>query len=158
MKIISVKDELFTVLKDPELLHNKKRRPHVLVLKLTYKNTKMNFAIPFRSNIPPNANKAFYYSMPPRPNTKPKHRHGLHYTKAFPITSEYYAKCNIDDNKYYETIRRIANDKLVEIISGMQHYLDLYEKGLRESFSVDIDNAVEKLKIPLSGNAEYAVQ
>ena len=157
MKIISVTDDLFDLLNDQELLHNKNHRPHVLILKLTYKETKINFAVPFRSNIPPNANKLFYFSMPPRPSTKPKHRHGLHYIKAFPITNEYYAKCNIDDSKYYETIRKIANEKLTEIIHGMQHYLELYEQGLREKYCVDIDSAIKKLNIILSNNAQYTI-
>jgi len=39
----------------------------------------------------------------------------------------------------------------------MQHYLELYEQGLREKYCVDIDSAIKKLNITLFNNAQYTI-
>ena len=100
MRIISVEkkmaDELCSL--DSEMLLNKSGRPCLLMLRLKYKGRKVDFAVPFRSNIPPAEQKSNYFALPPRHTTRPKHRHGLHFSKMFPIRKQYLQKYHIDDN------------------------------------------------------------
>ncbi len=67
----------------------KNMRPYVLVIRLKYIEKSYDFAVPIRSNIPAAAPKDQYFALPPRPTTRPKNRHGLHYIKMFPVTKQY---------------------------------------------------------------------
>ncbi len=52
MKLVSIDTALFNKYKDdPEVL-TKSKRPYVLVIRLKYKETNYDFAVPIRSNIP----------------------------------------------------------------------------------------------------------
>lgn len=86
MKLVSINSALFEKYKeDPEIL-TKSGRPYVLVIRLKYKGAKHDFAVPIRSNIPAAAPKNQYFALPPKPTTRPKNRHGIHYIKMFPVT------------------------------------------------------------------------
>lgn len=130
---------------DPEFLTKSSSRPHVLVLSLTYKGKKRNFAVPLRSNIPPGEMPWFYYALPPRATTKPKHRHGLHYIKMFPITKKYQCKFWTGKNPSYVLYQNIISKNKKQIIRDCQKYLNNYEKGLRHPYSVDIDSIIQQL-------------
>ena len=60
------------------------------------RTTCYDFAIPIRSNIPASAPKNQYFALPPRPQTRPKNRHGLHYIKMFPVTKQYLIRYRTD--------------------------------------------------------------
>ncbi len=145
MKFVSVSKDFFDLCGDVELLRKGDRRPHVLVLSLTYKSRKLNFAVPLRSNIPPSAPKDQYFPLPPRPTTKPKHRHGLHYIKMFPITKQYQEKFWIGGNTSYLLFQRIITENQKQIIAECQSYLDRYAAGDMPPFSVNIDAVLSKL-------------
>ena len=96
MKLVTINNSLlFKYHEDPEVLQ-KSTRPYVLVIRLKYRNTNYDFAIPIRSNIPASAPKNQYFALPPRPQTRPKNRHGLHYIKMFPVTKQYLIRYRTD--------------------------------------------------------------
>ena len=53
MKLKRIKEDYYQkiIRVDSEVLHNKGGRPYVIIMKLNYKGTLQNFAIPLRSNI-----------------------------------------------------------------------------------------------------------
>ena len=96
MKLVTINNSLLLKYhEDPEVLQ-KSTRPYVLVIRLKYRNTNYDFAIPIRSNIPASAPKNQYFALPPRPQTRPKNRHGLHYIKMFPVTKQYLIRYRTD--------------------------------------------------------------
>ena len=48
---------------DPELL-TKQGRPHVLLLRMRYCDRRLTFALPLRSNIPPQTPADLFYPLP----------------------------------------------------------------------------------------------
>ena len=139
MRLISIHNELlkkFAV--DKEVLQ-KSGRPYVLVLQLMYKGKRQNFAIPIRSNIPSASPKNEYFPLPPRPSTRPKNRHGLHYIKMFPVTSKYYLRYRTENNEFATLIKDIIDNESKQIISECQEYLNRYENGNRSQYATDID-------------------
>jgi len=146
MRFITVSEEFFKLCgDDPEILHKGTKRPHLLVVSLSYKGERWRFAVPFRSNISPATPKTDYFPLPPREATKPKHRHGLHYTKMFPITKQYQEKFWVGNKASYMLYHDIINRNEKRIISECQAYLDRYAKGFYPKFSVDIDGIIKKL-------------
>lgn len=142
MKFITVSQRYFDMCgDDPELLFRENRRPHLLVLSLTYKGRVSRFAIPLRSNISATTSKEQYFALPPRPGN----HHGLHYIKMFPIKKEYQEKFWIGKDSSYILYQDIINRKEKEIVEACQKYLDDYANGVRPKFSVDIDKAFERL-------------
>ena len=141
MRIISVEkkmaDELCSL--DSEMLLNKSGRPCLLMLRLKYKGRKVDFAVPFRSNIPPAEQKSNYFALPPRHTTRPKHRHGLHFSKMFPIRRQYLQKYHIDDNPAMLRAEQILKKNEKQIIMQAQTYLDNYSQGRRPIYATDID-------------------
>ena len=88
MKLVTINNALLLkYTADSEVLQ-KSTRPYVLVVRLKYKDACYDFAVPIRSNIPASAPKDQYFSLPPRPQTRSKNRHGLHYIKMFPVTKQ----------------------------------------------------------------------
>ncbi len=128
---------------DPEFLYNKQGRPCLLVIRLKYYNRRVDFAIPLRSNIHPAENKKFYFNLPPRSNTMDKHRHGLHYTKMFPIhkcfTKPFYAENNVEYARLTNFIKK--NEKT--IINQAQTYLNEYKENNKSPYAVNIDLLLE---------------
>lgn len=146
MKLVSISNNFFTLCSfDQELLTNRSRRPHVIVLKLKYKLRIYDFAIPFRSNIPKNCPKHLYFSLPPRPSTKQYNKHGLHYVKMFPVKNEYLEKFHTENDKYYDIIKNRIKKNLSKITQEVQLYLDNYSAGKRELFSTDIDGILNTI-------------
>lgn len=145
MKFVSISQEFFDLCNDDEMLKRKGRRPHVLVLSLLYKGQRLNFAVPLRSNIPPAAPKEEYFPLPPRACTQPRHRHGLHYIKMFPITKQYQEKFWVGENSSYCLFQRIITENRKKIVSECQDYLNRYAAGEIPQFAVDIDNVLNKL-------------
>ncbi len=121
-------------------------RPCIVVLRLSFRGKKRDFAVPFRSNISPNVPKDQYFALPPRPTTRPKHRHGIHYIKMFPITKRYQMRFRTEGNAYYETIQRILDENTREIVSACQNYLARYEQFGRSKYAVDIDRIIELME------------
>lgn len=122
---------------DPEMLQ-KAKRPCALIVKLTYKGTRYDFAIPLRSNISPSTPKAQYFPLPPRKTTREGCRHGVHFIKMFPVDRTKVLKFNTD-SRYYSMIKSILDGSEKEIISACQEYLNEYENGVRPKFCTDID-------------------
>lgn len=147
MRFITVNQSFFDLHKDdPELLNKGDKRPHVLVVRLLYKGKNMNFAVPLRSNIPPSTPKWQYFALPPRSATKPGHRHGLHYTKMFPILKKHQGKFWVGENQSYLLYQSIMEKNEKRIIQECQEYLDRYAAGDKAAFSVDIDAVLERNK------------
>ena len=128
---------------DPEFLYNKQGRPCLLVIRLNYRGRKTDFAIPLRSNIHPAENKAYYFNLPPRSNTKDKHRHGLHYAKMFPIHKRFTHPFHIEGNIEYIRLDTIIQRNAKIIIQQAQSYLDAYADNNKPTYAVNIDLLLE---------------
>ena len=121
MRIVSISDEFLErfAVGDREFMQ-KQGRPCLLVVKLKFKGRRRDFAVPFRSNIAPNVPKSQYFALPPRPTTRPRHRHGIHYIKMFPVERRYLRRFRTEGNPYYETIARILGEHEREIVFACQ--------------------------------------
>lgn len=139
MKLVSVDGALLDkYCADKEVLQ-KPGRPYVLVIRLMYKGQHHNFAVPIRSNIPASAPKSQYFPLPPRPTTRPKNRHGLHYIKMFPISKAHIRRYRIEGNDFATLIHNIIDKNSKQIIAECQAYLNKYENGIRYEYATDID-------------------
>ena len=105
MKLVTINNSLLTKYRHDSEILQKSTRPYVLVIRLKYKNEKYDFAIPIRSNIPASAPKNQYFALPPRPQTRPKYRHGLHYIKMFPVTKQYLIRYRTEGNNFATLIQ-----------------------------------------------------
>lgn len=130
---------------DKEMLHNA-RRPCVLVIQLEYKGKRRNFAVPVRSNINPSTPKNQFFALPPRHTTKPKHYHGIHYIKMFPINRKDTLKYRTDGNPAAQLMKMIIDNHEKEIIQACQQYLRAYENGKRPMYSTDIDFLLQQIE------------
>lgn len=146
LKIVSMSQDFFDLCGDDRELMLKRNRPCVVVLKLRYKGERRDFAVPLRSNIAPNVPKDQYFPLPPRPTTRPGHRHGIHYIKMFPLQKRFQRKFRTSGSQYYETMQRTIDSNAARIVSECQAYLDRYEQCGRPRFAVDIDRMIERLE------------
>mgnify|MGYP003560878990 FL=1 len=145
MKLVTINNSLLLKFSgDPEVLQ-KSTRPYVLVIRLKYRDTNYDFAVPIRSNIPASAPKDQYFSLPPRPQTRPKNRHGLHYIKMFPVTKQYLVRYRTEGNSFAMLIQNIIDKNSKQIVDACQRYLDLYSQGIRPTYSTNIDYLIEQL-------------
>ena len=145
MKIVSIDQKLLARFSgDPEILQ-KAGRPCVLVIRLKYKEKNRDFAVPLRSNISANTPKDQYFALPPRASTRPANHHGLHYIKMFPVSKQYLIKYRTDGNDFATLIQKIIDKNEKQIVTDCQKYLDLYQAGVRPSFSTDIDYLLTQL-------------
>lgn len=117
----------------------------MLVIRLKYQKKNYDFAIPIRSNIPASAPKNQYFSLPPRPQTKPHNRHGLHYIKMFPVTKQYLLRYRTEGNVFATLIQSIIEKNSAQIIKECQNYLDLYSQGIHPKYSTDIEYLINQL-------------
>lgn len=146
MKFVTISKEFFDLCgADAELLQKGDRRPHLLVLALKYKGEKYRFAVPLRSNIPPNVPRSQFFALPPRPTTKPRHRHGLHYIKMFPILPQYQERFIVSADSPYALYQSIIDKNSAKIVAECQAYLDDYTSTGRPEYAVDIDAILDKL-------------
>lgn len=146
MRIVSISDDFLKrfATGDREFMP-KRGRPCLLVVRLKFRGRRRDFAVPFRSNIAPNIPKSQYFALPPRPTTKPQHRHGIHYIKMFPVERRFLRRFRTDGNSYYETIERILAKHEREIVSSCQHYLLAYERVGKPRYAVDLDRLIALL-------------
>lgn len=119
-------------------------RPAVLVLHLKYKGHRYDFAVPLRSNISPSTPKEQYFALPPRPATKSKYRHGIHYAKMFPIKRSSMVIYRVN-NPFSAMIKAIIDANEKEIIKACQAYLTRYENGDRPLYATDIDFLINEV-------------
>ncbi len=139
MKLVTIDNELIEKYRvDPQVLY-KSKRPYVLVIRLRYKGKSQDFAVPLRSNIPSSAPKQQYFALPPRPATKPKNRHGIHYIKMFPVDKQYLRRYRTEGNEFATLIQNIIDRNSKQIIQECQDYLTAYELGDHPKFSTNID-------------------
>ena len=117
----------------------------MLVIRLKYKDINYDFAVPIRSNIPASAPKDQYFALPPRPQTRPKNPHGLHYIKMFPVTKQYLIRYRIEGNNFATLIQNVINKNSKQIVDECQRYLDLYGQDIKPAYSTDIDYLIERL-------------
>lgn len=146
MKLVKVSKEFYELCEEKgvsqELLFNEAGRPCVLIVKLTYRGQKRDFVVPLRSNISPYAPKEQFFALPPNTHTKPKHYHGIHYMKIFPISKKYIQKYLIDKNPYYVTLKNIIDANEKEIVNECQKYLEECEKGNKNPITPNIDGII----------------
>lgn len=145
MKLVSINNSLLLKYSGDSEVLQKSTRPYVLVIRLKYKNTDYDFAVPIRSNIPASAPKNQYFALPPRPQTKPKNRHGLHYIKMFPVSKKYLVRYRTNGNIFATLIKNIIDKNSKQIVAECQRYLDLYSEGIKPQYSTDIDYLIEQL-------------
>lgn len=145
MKLVSINNSLLLKYSGDSEVLQKSTRPYVLVIRLKYKNTDYDFSVPIRSNIPASAPKNQYFALPPRPQTKPKNRHGLHYIKMFPVSKKYLVRYRTDGNIFATLIKNIIDKNSKQIVAECQRYLDLYSEGIKPQYSTDIDYLIEQL-------------
>lgn len=145
MKLVTIHPDLLDKYScDSEILL-KSKRPYVLVIRLTYKGQSHNFAVPIRSNISPSAPKQQYFPLPPRPTTKPRHHHGLHYIKMFPVTKPYLVRYRTEGNAFASLVQNTIDKNSKRIISECQQYLNDYASGKHPAYSTDIDSLLTRL-------------
>lgn len=146
MRLVTIDKSLLEKYReDPQVLY-KDKRPYVLVIRLQYHGQKQDFAVPIRSNIPAAAPKNQYFALPPRPTTKPRNRHGIHYIKMFPVNKKYLRRYRTEGNDFAILIQDIIDRNAKQIITACQEYLTAYEAGERPRFSTDIDLLLTKLR------------
>jgi len=157
MKILKISNTYFEKFppQQYELLSNQnekgKQRPYVVILALKYKNKKRLFAIPFRSNISNGVPKGEYFPLPPRSTTRIHRKHGLHYTKMFPVESNYFQKFHIDKNDtYFNMIVGILEKNESIIVKQAKAYIEAYENGVRSEIASKIDEIIEVLDSALT--------
>ena len=145
MKLVSIHNALLTKFSNDREVLLKSSRPYVLLIRLKYKEHNYNFAVPIRSNIPASAPKNQYFALPPRPQTRPKNRHGIHYIKMFPVTKQYLVRYRTEGNEFSTLIQTIIDKNSKQIIKECQTYLDSYSKGIHPNFSTNIDYLLHQL-------------
>mgnify|MGYP006973127843 CR=1 FL=1 len=145
MKIVTISPKLFEKYKGDSEILLKTSRPYVIVVRLRYKDHKYDFAVPIRSNIPASAPKDQYFALPPRPTTKPRNRHGIHYIKMFPVRKEYFIYYRTEGNKFAQLIESIIDKNTKKIVEECQSYLDSYANGRKPPYSTDIDFLISQL-------------
>lgn len=145
MKLVSINNTLLTKFSGDREVLLKSTRPYVLVVRLKYREHNYDFAVPIRSNIPASAPKKQYFALPPRPQTRPKNRHGLHYIKMFPVTKPYLVRYRTEGNAFATLIQSIIDRNSKQIISECQRYLDEYAQGIHPNYSTDIDYLLQQL-------------
>lgn len=147
VKIVSLSEKFFDEHDlyniDDEIMPNETNghnRPYVIIIKLKYKGNKQDFAIPFRNNIAGHHDKATYFALPPRKETRKYHRHGLHFIKMLPIDKKYFLKYNYPTNNASASLTIAYIQKnFKQLVQRAQDYIDSFSKGYRPPLCVDID-------------------
>ena len=102
------------------------------------------FVVRLRSNISPKTPKNQYFSLPPNPKTKPRHSHGIHYIKLFPIDDRYVQSYLISES-FDILVKKIIDDNESGIIQSCQEYLKQCESGNKHFMTPDIDGIIDML-------------
>lgn len=127
--------------KDKEMLQ-KAKRPCALIVQMTYKGHRYDFAVPLRSNIAATVPKNQYFPLPPRNTTKDKRHHGLHYIKMFPVKRSWLLIYHTDE-VYSALIKSIIDKNEKYIISECKEYLRRYECGEIPDYATNLDMLIE---------------
>lgn len=146
MKLVSIGPTLLAAYTVDQEVLQKSGRPYVLVIRLTYRGKKQDFAVPVRSNIAAAAPKDQYFALPARPTTRPKNRHGLHYIEMFPVKKQFLIRYRTEGNDFAMLIQSIIDKNVKRIVEECQQYLNAYERGEKPLFSTDIDLLLEQLE------------
>lgn len=146
MKLISISNTLLSKYYkiDREVLQ-KTNRPVVLIVRLKYKGRNHEFAVPLRSNIPPSVPSDQYFALPNRPSTKPRHHHGLHYIKMYPVEKRFYVRYRTEGNVAAKLCLAFIDKNESKIVQGCQDYLIRYENGNHPPFSTNLDLLIQEL-------------
>jgi len=152
-KLISITEKLFTLFGDSEMLFStgKCKRADVVVLKMKFQGQKIDFAIPWRSNLKKGVTSPkSYFNLPNTTKTQSNHIACLDFHKAFPLpkknpASSYYGKYHVVESKDAYTLLVIDNRKK-ELIKAFQEYLDNYCNIPSNVYHVDICKCIDKLK------------
>ena len=144
MKLVSLDaKELKKYTVDPEMLQ-KAKRPCALIIKLKYKGSFYDFAIPIRSNISPNTPKCQYYPLPTRHTTKDTYRHGVHFIKMFPVDRTKVNRFNME-GMFYQMMKAFLDKEEKNIVKACQNYLLDYELGNKPKYATNIDLLINVL-------------
>lgn len=146
MRLVKINDSLYTkyILADREVLQ-KTTRPYALVLKLEYKNTIYDFAIPLRSNINASSPRIDFFPLPTRSTTLDGRRHGLHIIKMVPMSKE-FSIAYLADNDWDRSIKSYIFAHRNEIIDKIKTYLKNYENGIIPKYSTNLDTLLTVLE------------
>lgn len=146
LTLISINESLLTKYRkiDKEVME-KSGRPVVLIVRLKYKGRNREFAVPLRSNIAPSVPPEEYFPLPNRSATKPRHHHGLHYIKMFPVEKRFYVRYRTEGNIAAKLCLAFIDKNESKIVENCQAYLSRYEIGIRPNFSTSIDLLLEEL-------------
>lgn len=128
-----------------QLLESEAGRPCVLILSLKYRGKKRKFVVPIKSNIKSSEDKKNYFPLPPNNRTKQGCYHGVFYIKLFPISSKYINPYYYNNNTFLVGVKKMIDDNEKEIVESCQNYLDNYAKGIKITFTPDIDKIIEFL-------------
>lgn len=123
MKLVTINNALLLKYSGDSEVLQKSTRPYVLVIRLKYKDINYDFAVPIRSSIPASAPKNQYFALPPRPQTKPKNRHGLHYIKMFPVTKQYLVRYRIEGNNFATLIQNSLTKTVSKLLTSARDIL-----------------------------------
>ena len=99
---------------------------------------------PFVQIYHPKRQKNQYFSLPPNPKTKPRHSHGIHYIKLFPIDDRYVQSYLISES-FDILVKKIIDDNESGIIQSCQEYLKQWESGNKHFMTPDIDGIIDML-------------
>ena len=147
MKLITVDANLVNrFYRIDEQVMLKDKRPVVLIVRLKFRGLTQDFAVPLRSNIPPAAPRDEYFALPPRKSTKPKHHHGLHYIKMFPVSKRFYVRYRIEGDIASNLYLAIIDKNEKHIVDACQAYLDRYAQGIHPPYATDIEKLIDELK------------
>lgn len=151
IKLVVLNQLYFDTVNDKELLHSThvNERANILILKLTYRNEKYNFALPWRSNVP-NTPKlsAVIFPLPNTSKTIPGHKACLDFRKMAPLpkNNKLYHKYHLNLSNDYITVAFIEKN-LPQIIKRAERYLHNREiEKIHVLGLVDLDGALRKLK------------
>ena len=136
MKLVTIRTELLSLYEQDKEVLKKSGRPYVVVLRLKYKEQNYDFAVPIRSNIPAAAPKDQYFALPPRPTTRPRNRHGLHYIKMFPITKEYQVRYRTEGNEFAALVQNIVDKNTKQIVTASSILTDMPPGNARNSLRI----------------------
>lgn len=151
MEIVKVKQSYYDWLRanrlDSEILINKEGRPCVLVVRLKYRGENQDFVVPIRSNISPTAPYSQYLSLPPNSQTRPRHHHGVHYIKLFPVdASKHIDKFHYTPDDHFAKAAGVIACHEREIVDCCQKYLLECENGKKNIYTPDIDGIIRMLR------------
>lgn len=149
IKVVTIRQSFYKLFSEDNEIMQKigqetKERPCLILMKLNYKGNLHTFAIPFRSNIG-NAPKGTYFPLPKRAATKNGKKHGLHYTKMFPIIEKYITSYKMGGDILEELVMAYIEKNIKQIFNEVSQYLRRYENGQHELYCVNVDDVLSKL-------------